>query len=214
MTLDPYNWSPLTVDEVARVFQDIPTLWWVAGGAALDLFLGHTTRHHEDIDVLILRRDQLLAQKHLPDWNLFRTEAPTPPHLAPWSQGVFLEPPVNSVWIRSEDDGPWRFEIMFMETEGDEWVYRRLRSIRGRIADLGMQTDSGIPYLRPEVQLLYKSGTGRHKDSDDLKRVLPRLKREQARWLLRCLQLQYPHGHTWMEEVSSFTLPKPDPPAE
>ena len=214
MTLDPYNWSPLSVGEVARVFQPIPIPWWIAGGTALDLFLGRTTRRHEDIDVLILRRDQLLAQRHLPGWLLFRTQAPDPPHLAPWPQGVFLEPPVNSVWVRSEDHGPWRFEIMLMETEGHEWVYRRLRSIRGPIADLGLETEDGIPYLRPEIQLLYKSGTGREKDSDDLARVLPRLRQQRASWLLRSLRSQYPQGHDWLDAVSAVAPQEPDPRAQ
>ena len=212
MTLDPYNWSPLSVGDVARVFRPIPIPWWIAGGTALDLFLGRTTRPHMDIDVLVLRRDQLLAQQHLSDWQLFRTKAPDPPHLAPWPQGAFLDPPVNSVWVRCEDDGPWRFEIMFMETEGDEWVYRRLCSIRGLIADLGLKTDDGIPYLRPEVQLLYKSGTGRQKDSGDLACVLPHLGQQRASWLLQSLQTQYPQGHDWMEQVRAVA--RPDPRAE
>lgn len=59
-------------------------------------------------------------------------------------------------------------------------MYPRLRSIRGPIADLGLETYDGIPYLRPELQLLYKSGTGREKDSDDLARVLPRLGQQRA----------------------------------
>ena len=103
---------------------------------------------------------------------------------------------------------------MLMETEGNEWVYRRLRSIRGPIADLGMETDDGIPYLRPEIQLLYKSGTGREKDSGDLARVLPHLGQQRASWLLRSLQSQYPQGHDWLEEVSSFARPEPDSRAE
>ena len=31
------------------------TAWWVAGGWALDLFLGRMTRPHHDVDVAILR---------------------------------------------------------------------------------------------------------------------------------------------------------------
>lgn len=207
MTLDPYNWSPLPVAEVARVFRPIPIPWWIAGGTALDLFLGRTTRPHTDLDILILRRDQLTAQRHLSDWQLFRTKAPDPPHLAPWARGAFLEPPVNGVWVRSEDDGPWCFDIMLMETEGEDWVYRRHRSIRGTIADLGLETDDGIPYLRPEVQLLYKSGTGRGKDSGDLAAVLPHLGQQRASWLLQALQNQYPEGHDWTEAVRAVAQP-------
>ena len=201
MNLDPRNWSPLSVAELATAFAGMPVPWWIAGGVALDLFLGHTTRPHEDIDVQILRRDQSIVQGHLQhDWRLFKTKQPDPPHLAPWPSGEFLDSPINDVWARSElHDGPWRFQLMLMEAEGAEWVYRRLPSIRGRIAEMGLLTDMGVPYLRPEIQLLYK---GRHdvrpKDTQDLQRLLPRLAREKAAWLLDCLRAQYPEGHEWI----------------
>jgi hypothetical protein len=202
MRLDPHNWSPLSIAEVAAVFRPIPVKWWIAGGVALDLFLGETTRRHQDIGVLILRRDQLIVQEHLSEWDLFRTRAPKPPHLAPWPRGEFLEPPVNDVWMRRPGSEAWAFQIMLMETEGEDWVYRRLRSIRGKIAELGAETDDGIPYLAPEIQLLYK---GRHeirrRDTLDLERVLPRLTMEKARWLLECLRLQYAAGHAWIPLV-------------
>jgi GrpB-like predicted nucleotidyltransferase (UPF0157 family) len=198
-TLAMANHCPLTVDEVVAVFRPMPVPWWIAGGVGLDLFLGEATRSHDDIDVLILRRDQLVVQEHLSDWQPFRTKAPEPPHLAPWEKGQYLEPPVNSIWVRSEDGGPWRFEIMLMEAAGDEWVYRRERSIRGKIGEMGLLTADGVSYLAPEIQLLYKSSTGRRKDADDLAVVLPRLSRQRAQWLLDCLRVQYPDGHGWGE---------------
>jgi len=202
MNFDPHNWSPLSLEEVAAVFADMPVPWWIAGGWALDLFVGRTTRAHEDIDVLILRRDQLAVQKHLSDWHLFKTKQPTTPHLAPWPKGEFLEPPINDVWARSDlHAGPWRFQLMLMEADGDRWVYRRLPTIGGRIADMGLVTDAGIPYLAPEIQLLYKSGTGLKKDTDDLVSVLPVLPLRQAEWLLQCLQEQHPTGYPWISEV-------------
>jgi hypothetical protein len=204
VNLDPHNWSPLSVDEIGAVFEGIPAPWWIAGGWALDLFVGRTTRAHEDTDVLVLRRDQLAVQKHLSDWHLFKTKQPTPPHLAPWPTGDFLEPPINDVWARSDlHDGPWRFQIMLMETEGGRWVYRRLPTIGGRIADMGLVTDAGIPYLAPEIQLLYKSGTGRQRDTDDLLNVLPKLAEDRARWLLECLRRQYPEGHDWVARIET-----------
>lgn len=52
MNLDPHNWSPLSAEEVASVLEGMPAPWWIAGGWALDLFVGRTTRAHEDMDVL------------------------------------------------------------------------------------------------------------------------------------------------------------------
>jgi hypothetical protein len=199
MHLDPHNWSPLSVNELAAVFSAVPANWWVAGGVALDLFLGRTTRPHEDIDVQIVRRDQLTVQEHLSQWDLFRTKAPLPPHLETWARGDFLEAPVNSVWARRPGEDAWAFMIMLMEAQGDEWVYRRLPSIRGKIADLGRTTDDGVPYLAPEIQLLYKGRREvRPHDTLDLERVLPKLPQEKALWLLECLRMQYPRGHPWI----------------
>jgi hypothetical protein len=201
VALDAHNWDPLGADALAEVFRDIPVQWWIAGGCALDLFLGTSTRPHQDIDVLILRRDQLTVQEHLRDWELFKTQQPTPSCLAPWPQGEFLEPPINSIWVRRPRTAPWSFEIMLLEAEGDQWIYRRLPSIRGKISDIGLRTSDGVPYLAPEIQLLYKSGTGRQKDIGDLANVLPKLPWERAQWLLECLRVQYPIGHAWIEHI-------------
>jgi hypothetical protein len=42
---------------VAALLAGIDSPWWIAGGWALDLFIGDQTRAHEDLDVGILRRD-------------------------------------------------------------------------------------------------------------------------------------------------------------
>ena len=52
-------WQPWQPEEVASFFSTLTVPWWIAGGWALDLFLGVQTREHEDIDVQILRRHQL-----------------------------------------------------------------------------------------------------------------------------------------------------------
>jgi hypothetical protein len=41
--------------------------WWVAGGWALDLFLGRQTRPHKDLDVGILRKN---APRNVREWTL------------------------------------------------------------------------------------------------------------------------------------------------
>ena len=39
--------------------------WWVAGGWAVDLFIGRLTRPHKDIEIALFRRDRLGLQEHL-----------------------------------------------------------------------------------------------------------------------------------------------------
>jgi hypothetical protein len=50
-------WRPSSVAEVASIFSAFEGRWWVAGGRAIELAVGHRIRNQEDIDVLILRRD-------------------------------------------------------------------------------------------------------------------------------------------------------------
>jgi hypothetical protein len=202
--LDDKWWDPMSVDDAAALMRDVGIPWWVAGGWALDLFLGCPTRSHEDMDIEILRRDQLAAQSALRSWDLYKTNQPG---LAPWPPGEFLHPPVNSIWARQRD-GPWRFHFVLMETDGDAWVYRRLPSIRGPISTLGLLTADGIPYLRPEIQLLYKGRREyREKDLTDLLRVLPHLPAPAVSWLAASIRAQFPNGHGWLDPLRAALSP-------
>ena len=49
--------------------------WWVAGGWALDLVLGHKTRPHADLEISVLACDQQALFDHLRGWDL-RLAAP------------------------------------------------------------------------------------------------------------------------------------------
>lgn len=200
--IDLDNWGLTSVEDVAEWFDGVAAPWWIAGGWALDLFLGTTSRAHKDVDIQILRTDQLEFQRHFRDWELFKANQPG---LAPWPEGEFLDPPVYSVWARRESDSPWAFDIKLMEIEQDCWVYRRLPSIRGKIDQLGLRTGSGIPYIAPEIQLLYKSAGNSDKDRADLEITLPRLHPDQITWLLDCLRLQYQDGHEWIGRIEHWS---------
>jgi hypothetical protein len=46
------------LDRVAALMHGFNAPWGIAGGWALDLFVGRESRAHADIDVALLRRDQ------------------------------------------------------------------------------------------------------------------------------------------------------------
>ena len=44
-------WAPVQPDELAPVLERFAFPWWIAGGWAIDLALGRSTRAHGDVDV-------------------------------------------------------------------------------------------------------------------------------------------------------------------
>jgi len=199
-----YQWQPLTVEEVYVLLRDLPVPWWIAGGLALDLFVGRVTCQHGDIDVLILRRHQLILQEYLADWDLFKTNQPG---LQPWLKGEYLSLGVNQVWCRRTPAAAWALEVMFMEATEDRWFYRRAPSVGGAITDLGCRTPAGIPYLSPEIQLLYKArSVPLAKDEADFQAVLPLLRQEQRAWLKTALEVQFPEGHPWLPQLGTVVV--------
>ena len=199
MHYDFTYWQPLSVVQVGRLFAGLTVPWWVAGGQAIDLFVGYQTRPHGDTDVLIRRGDQLVVQAHLAGWDLHRA---TYPGLTSWQTGVYLDSPLNDIWCRRSPDAPWSLQLMLLDTQGDEWVFKRDRTIGGPLTKIGRQTSSGIPYLAPEIQLLYKAKSETlDKDQADFEVAAPHLTKRASRWLLNCLEKRFPDGHPWIRAL-------------
>ena len=153
-----------------------------------------------DTDVLILRKDQLAMQDYLKDWVMYKTSQPG---LKSWKKGEYLEIGVNSVWCKKVQDSPWALQIMFMDSEDDEWFFRRNPIIRGKISELGLITDSGIPYLKPEIQLMYKAKKKiLQKDKLDFQNTIDKLDYNSLIWLINALQKQFAENHLWINEIS------------
>ncbi len=74
---------------------------------------------------------------------------------------------------------------MVINTDHDQWISRRTTQIRGSLLTLGSVTKDGIPYLAPEIQLLYKAKGLRLKDEADFARTLPALDEKSRQWLAR-----------------------------
>ena len=191
------NWNPMTPGQVHELFCDLSVAWWIAGGWAIDLFLGRRTRPHGDTDVLIRRQDQGAVQDYLFDWDLYKTHQPG---LKPWPKGEVLGPGVNDIWCRRTSESPWRLQLMLLDTSGDSWVFRRNPTIAGPLDAIGRFTPSGIPYLAPEIQLLYKAKDSTlEKNEADFRAVLPYLAPKARDWLRQCLNRCFPGGHPWLD---------------
>lgn len=175
-------WKPLPPHQLATWLRTFPGRWWIAGGWALDLYLGHPTRLHDDTDVLILRRDVQHIHHAFPDWIIMAADPPGT--LRPWHEDQLLPDHVHDIWCRRAESETWEFQFMVIDSRDDRWFFRRDHRISGFLTDLGDRRD-GIPILAPEVQLLYKttSQQKREKDSADVHRVLPYLTDKRRTWL-------------------------------
>jgi hypothetical protein len=191
------RWEPLSVDEVKTLLAPVSAPWWLAGGHALDLFIGHETRKHADVDVSVLRRDQQAFRDALAKWDVQIAHGG---ELIPWKRGQTLAPEHHQVWARETPTGPWRLELLFEESEGKRWAYRRNPRIGLNIADLGRRGASDMPFIRPEVNLLYKSKEPRPVDETDFLYALPRLDVAQKGWLVGALYTTLP-THRWIERL-------------
>ena len=197
MRTDISNWMPITVSEINNVFSGQPLQWCIAGGWALDLHLCKQTREHSDIDVIITRDEQLIAYQNLRrDWMLYKAQDGK---LHLWEDGEYLNN-TEDIWVSKGSETPWAFQIMIIDTEENSWIYKRDRSVRRPLNEIFLKTVEGIPYLRPEIQLLHKAGSSqvREKDYNDFQTMLPSLLPQEKAWLKSSLNRQFPEGHAWV----------------
>jgi hypothetical protein len=188
------RWRSVHPNEVARYFSSLRAPWWVAGGWALDLFVGDQSRPHKDLDIGVLRRDARMVLSALSTWEIFEAKDGL---LTRMREGCAPRANVNSLWCRPADDTDWTFELMLDESEHDRWVFRREPTI-WRPLSLAVRRDSGgIPFLAPEIQLLYKSRPVRAEDQADFDHVAPRLDDDARTWLRTALTIIDPR-HPWL----------------
>lgn len=192
------EWSPAPLAEVARLFADIGVPWWVAGGHAVELAVGHSVREHDDVDVLFLRRDQLAVQRALAGWEWWAADPPGT--LRPWLPGELLPARVHDVWCRPGPAAPWRLQVLLDEAAGDRWVSRRDPRVHRPVSGIGRRGRDGIPYLATEIQLYYKAGDTRAKDEADFDAALPVLTGSQRRWLAGAITTAY-RTHPWLARL-------------
>jgi hypothetical protein len=192
--------TPIPIVQANTLFEGFPHPWMIAGGWAIDLFLGIVRRQHKDVDIAIFRQDQLALQEHIRGWQVYKADAGK---LEPWAAGDYIEPPIHTIWawrpgrpagdVRGQPD----LEFLFDERDATHWLFRRDPRITRPLAKACLTTRAGIPFLAPEIVLLYKSKESRPEDHDDFGAVHGALNSEQRAWLSSALSRTLP-DHEWL----------------
>lgn len=109
---------------------------------------------------------------------------------------------MHQTWLREPATGLYRLDVFREPHRGDQWVCRRDASITLPYNELMLRTDDGIPYVIPEVVLLFKAKARRAKDETDFLHALPALDQSRRSRLSRWLSRVHP-GHPWLETLSN-----------
>lgn len=190
--LDLEHWEPWTPAEVAALLRGVRARWYVLAGWALDLHLGRQTRDHADLEIGVPPEEFPELVTAFDGCELVVVgdgEA--------WPVTMDTLRTYRQTWVR-EHGGPWRLDVIRERWDGDDWLYRRDERIRRPAASAIAETSDGIPFLQPEIVLLFKARTARPKDEADLAAVLPHLDANRRSWLADALRLTHP-GHPWIE---------------
>ncbi|HYI25190.1 MAG TPA: hypothetical protein VD767_07260, partial [Thermomicrobiales bacterium] len=101
------DWNPLSPGEIPDLLVNYPGRWAIAGGWAIDLFLGGQTRPHGDIDIQIDHADAGILHASLPGWLLYAAHGV----LDLWETGTPLPDEIHNLWCRRPGRS-WEFQLM------------------------------------------------------------------------------------------------------
>ncbi|MFE4450682.1 nucleotidyltransferase domain-containing protein [Streptomyces sp. NPDC056796] len=186
-------WAP---SEVAQRLAGIGTPWCVAAGWALDLFRGGQTRAHGDIEIAIPAASFPEVRQRFPGYafdaagsgRIWEDAAPE------------VLTAVHQTWLRDPATGNYMLDVFREPHDGDTWICRRDEGIRLPYSDIIHHTQDGIPYMAPELVLLFKAKHARPKDQSDFDATVPHLSPSQRETLAGLLDRVHP-GHPWIADL-------------
>lgn len=184
--------------KVAEIMVGFSKPWFVAGGWAIDLFLSRVTREHKDVEIAIFRQDQLELRRHLTDWGFKKVEEG---RLVSWLGSEWLELPAHEIHARNTHSDPNHLEVLLNECDGTHWIFRRNPLIKLTLTNAGMiSKKGGIPFLIPEIVLLYKAKAPKSHDEADFQSVCRVLDSNRRSWLRQAIGACHPN-HSWLESL-------------
>jgi len=187
-------WEPWHPEKVAERLRPVSAPWAIAGGWAIDLYLGRQTRPHKDIEVATAREHVSAVLTCLDDLEWFAVGGGKA-----WPVGA-APAGLTQHWGRGRIDERWRLDVFAEPWDGERWVFRRDSRITLPL-ELAIRVGAdAIPFLAPEVVLLFKAASPRERDEADFERTLPGLDGSQTTWLADAISAVHP-AHGWVQAL-------------
>jgi len=187
---------PSNVRAAVDTTANIGAWWAVAGGWAIDMWLGRQTRDHHDIEVAVLRDDRIVIWEQLHDRFELTCIDPPDSGWRAWGPDELVAGPA----FQGQACGPDATFDLFFETASDgRWIFRRDARITRPLGQITVEA-CGLPIIRPEVQLLYMAKSSEPKNELDFANVAPTLASNSRAWLSDVLRIVHPE-HRWIESL-------------
>jgi hypothetical protein len=190
MTPDIDAWDSWEPSVVASRLEGVEVPWYVAGGWAVDLHLGGRRRDHEDLEIAVPSSHFDTVAARFGDLEF---------HVPGGGEVVPIEPAAmaahHQTWAWDPAASCWRLDVFREPHDGNIWISRRDSRLRRPYANLIRHDRNGIPYLSPEVVLLFKAKHRREKDEGDYAALAPVLSASERAWLDEALDLVHPGPH-------------------
>lgn len=182
---------------IKKILNNFTKPWYIAGGWAIDLYLGKKTRMHKDIEISIFRQDQKELYEYLNDWTLYKV-IPGQHKRQRWLRNEWLSLPIHELHTTSpsKEENEINFEILLNESNHHYWYFRRNQQVKRRLYKIGRIGCQGIPYLSPEIVLLYKAKGPTIYDFNDFIQTIDLLTIEERAWLNKAIGYCY-QSHPW-----------------
>lgn len=187
-------WQPV---QAAERLEAVAAPWCVAGGWPLDLHRGEQTREHEDLEIAVPATAFWQVRDALAGCEF---EAAGSGQLWPADSPAFAR--THQTWASEPDPHRprgrvYRLDVFREPARGGEWACRRDEQITLPYDRVIGRDAAGVPYLMPEIVLLFKAKQPREKDQADFAAAQPLLAMPARAWLRGVLQRLHP-GHAWI----------------
>jgi hypothetical protein len=199
-----FDWSPATwagwdPPTIAQLLDGVDARWCVVGGWALDLFRGHQSRAHEDLEIVtpLWDFDRIRERLSAYDFYVAGREGFWP---VDGAGEAYFE--YQQTMARDPATGQWCVDVMRIPDDGKNWICSLDRHIHRPYDEAVARTADGIPYLLPELVLLYKGLQTRPKDQADFDATAPLLTAGARTWLAEALANTKGPDHPWIEILS------------
>jgi len=189
-------WDAWTPHEVSRRLATVAAPWCVVAGWALELFTAAAARAHHDLEIAVPapRFDEIMDALPGVEWDVTGDGRiwPFPQQRADHFQ----------TWLREPETGLYRLDVFREPTSAGRWVCRRDTSISLSYDELILRSPDGVPYVVPEVALLFKAKHLRPKDQIDFRAVLPSMPHMRRTRLHGWFSRIHP-GHPWIDALDA-----------